>query len=98
MAKSDSDRWVKSRLLHMTSQGPLIMSHFDHVTFRSLCRHRHRQESPRHLLPSKWYRPAARACPENGARLFRYLDIGYIRCLMTTCSNSLILSESLSIK
>ncbi len=25
-----------------------------HVTFRSLCRHRHLQESSRHLLPSGW--------------------------------------------
>src|ERR1700730_7877590 len=32
-----------------------------------------------------------RACPEKVARLFRYLAIGYIRWLMRTCSNSLIL-------
>jgi hypothetical protein len=40
---------------------------------------------------------ALRACPEKVARLFRYLDIGYIRCLMRTCSKSLNLSGSFSI-
>src|ERR1700730_16370971 len=39
----------------------------------------------------------ARACPEKVARLFRYLEIGYIRCLVRTCSNLLILSDSFSI-
>src|ERR1700720_620255 len=44
------------------------------------------------LVHASVRRRSLRACPEKVARLFQYLDIGYIRCLMRTCSKSLNLS------